>query len=114
MKNMTTPHLIITIVFNYFGTPIEMKDSKTRKHEIVQARQFAMFFLRKYTRLSLSESGALFLRDHATVIHASRKIENESLIYSDTRADVKRINNWILANIQIDDFKYAHYDTDLV
>lgn len=112
--DMTIATVIIQVCFNYFGVPIEMKDSKTRKHEVVQARQFAMFFLRKYTRLSLSESGALFLRDHATVIHASRKIENESLLYSDTRADVERINNRILANIQIDDFKYAHYDTDLV
>ena len=42
---MTIATVIIQVCFNYFGVPIEMKDSKTRKHEVVQARQFAMFFL---------------------------------------------------------------------
>ena len=113
-EDMQTPLFIIQVVFNYFGVPIELKDSKTRKSEKVAACQFSMYFLRKYTRLSLSETGALFLKDHATIIHACRKIENESIFYPDTRMDIEKINNRILANIQIDDYKYAQYDTDLV
>ena len=48
--------------------------SKTRKRHIVQARQLAMFFAKKYTKASLASIGSqIGKRDHATVLHACKK-----------------------------------------
>jgi chromosomal replication initiation ATPase DnaA len=56
-------------------TPQEIK-SRTRKHEIVWARQLAMWWLKKIMNLSLTEIGRIFKRNHATVIHAIKTVDN--------------------------------------
>ena len=109
---MTIATVIIQVVFSYFGVPVELKDNPTRKRDKVIACQFSMYFLRKYTHLSLSEAGFMFGRDHATTIHSCKKIDYEMSRYKDTRLFVDQINKRILANIQIDDFRYSQYDTD--
>ena len=51
--------------------------SKTRKRHIVQARQIAMFFAKKLTKASLASIGKqIGDRDHATVLHACRTVNN--------------------------------------
>lgn len=81
---MTTPLLIIAIVFDYFGVPLAIRDNKSRKREKILACQFSMYFLREYTQLSLSNVGKLFLKDHATVLHSCQKVQFESEHYADT------------------------------
>ncbi len=50
---------------------------KTRKREIVQARQMAMKFSKIYTKNSLAGIGAAIgKKDHATVLHALKTIAN--------------------------------------
>ena len=62
------------VVASEFEIPSDLLRSKTRKKEIVHARQIAMFLTAEYTRLTLKAIGLHFGgRDHATVIHA-RKI----------------------------------------
>jgi chromosomal replication initiator protein len=59
------------VVCDYFDLPIELLKSKTRKREIVQARQIAMYFAKKMTKSSLASIGAhCGGKDHATVLHA--------------------------------------------
>ena len=44
---------------------------------MVQARQLAMFFAKKYTKLSLANIGKYIgKRDHATVLHACKTVDN--------------------------------------
>ena len=51
--------------------------SKTRKRHIVQARQLAMFFAKKLTKASLANIGQqIGHRDHATVLHACKTVDN--------------------------------------
>ncbi len=65
------------VVSDYFSLPIELMVSKTRKREIVQARQLAMFFSKKLTKASLATIGLhCGNKDHATVLHACRTINN--------------------------------------
>lgn len=65
------------IVCDYFDIEIEVLKSKTRKREIVQARQIAMYFSKKLTKSSLANIGAhCGGRDHATVLHACRTVNN--------------------------------------
>ena len=56
---------------------ISTLQSKTRKRHIVQARQLAMFLAKKYTKASLASIGSqIGQRDHATVLHACKTVDN--------------------------------------
>ena len=67
------------VVCDYFDMPIELLKSKTRKREVVQARQIAMFFSKKMTKSSLATIGMhCGGKDHATVLHACRTVNNLS------------------------------------
>ncbi|MFC2505306.1 MAG: chromosomal replication initiator protein DnaA, partial [Capnocytophaga ochracea] len=75
-NDLTIDH-IQQIIADYFGLDIESLHSKTRKRNVVQARQLAMFFSKKYTKNSLSTIGSqIGERDHATVLHACKTVEN--------------------------------------
>jgi chromosomal replication initiator protein len=65
------------VVCDYFDLPIELMKSKTRKREVVQARQIAMYFSKKMTKSSLANIGMhCGGKDHATVLHACRTVNN--------------------------------------
>lgn len=65
------------VVCDYFDLSIEQLKSKTRKREIVQARQIAMFFSKQMTKSSLAKIGTLCGgKDHATVLHACKTVTN--------------------------------------
>ena len=62
-------------VCSYFSISEEQFLSKTRKREIVQARQIAMYLSHTLTKTSLSSIGTqLGGKDHATVIHACNTV----------------------------------------
>ena len=64
---------------DYFQMDIDTLQSKTRKRHIVQARQLAMFFAKKFTKASLASIGSqIGKRDHATVLHACKTVGNLS------------------------------------
>lgn len=66
-------------VCDYFKIPLDQIQSKTRKRDVVQARQLAMFFAKKFTKASLSSIGTqIGNRDHATVLHACKTVKNLS------------------------------------
>ena len=76
-KNDLTIDHIQQIIADYFNLNIESLHSKTRGRNVVQARQLAMFFSKKYTKNSLSTIGSqIGQRDHATVLHACKTVEN--------------------------------------
>ena len=65
------------MVSEYFQMDVETLQSKTRKRHIVQARQLAMFFAKKFTKASLASIGSqIGKRDHATVLHACKTVDN--------------------------------------
>jgi chromosomal replication initiator protein len=65
------------MVADYFEMDLDTLQSKTRKRHIVQARQLAMYFAKRYTKASLASIGSqIGKRDHATVLHACRTVEN--------------------------------------
>ena len=67
------------IVSDYFQMDVDTLQSKTRKRHIVQARQLAMFFAKKLTKASLASIGSqIGKRDHATVLHACKTVNNLS------------------------------------
>ncbi len=67
------------VVSDYFQMDVDTLQSKTRKRHIVQARQLAMFFAKKFTKASLASIGSqIGKRDHATVLHACKTVDNLS------------------------------------
>jgi chromosomal replication initiator protein len=65
------------VVSDYFQIELTALQSKTRKRDIVQARQLAMYFAKKYTKSSLASIGSqIGKRDHATVLHACKTVDN--------------------------------------
>jgi len=65
------------VVCDYFDLGIDILKSKTRKREVVQARQIAMYFAKQMTKSSLANIGAhCGGKDHATVLHACKTVNN--------------------------------------
>ena len=64
-----------TVCANAFKTTVQNMEGKTRKQKAVKARQLCMTIL-NLDGYSLSETGKLFNRDHATTIHAKKSIYN--------------------------------------
>ena len=65
------------VVCDYFNIPIESIQSRTRKREIVQARQLTMYYAKKLTKSSLAIIGLQCgNKDHATVLHACKTVAN--------------------------------------
>jgi chromosomal replication initiator protein len=65
------------VICEYFNIPVESIHSKTRKRDIVQARQLSMYFSKKHTKSSLAIIGhQCGNKDHATVLHACRTVNN--------------------------------------
>jgi chromosomal replication initiator protein len=81
MVKETKKHISIELIQNqvctYFGIDPNKVREKTRKQEVVEARQIAMFLAKNMTKSSLKTIGLQFGgRDHSTVIHAITSVED--------------------------------------
>jgi chromosomal replication initiator protein len=88
---------VIKTVSEYFGVTAEDLRDKTRKKEIVIARQIAMYFAKEFTGYSLKSIGYQFGgRDHSTVIHAIQSVSD----YIAEGKDIKRFIEEIDKNLR--------------
>ena len=77
VKTHITIEEIQHVVCEHLGIPEDLIRAKTRKQEIVNARQLAMYLSKEYTNSSLKTIGLHFGgRDHSTVIHAYQTVED--------------------------------------
>lgn len=73
-----TPDSVIEHVARYHNISVEDIKNGRRTGEIVKPRQLAMYIIRETTNLSLPEIGKeLGGKNHSTVLHSIRKIEDE-------------------------------------
>ncbi|MEO0557327.1 MAG: chromosomal replication initiator protein DnaA [Bacteroidota bacterium] len=83
---------IQTIVCEYLNIPEDLVRARTRKREVVQARQVAMFFSKELTKHSLKTIGLHFGgRDHSTVIHAVQSVKDQRDTDPEYRAMVEAV-----------------------
>lgn len=76
-KNVSVDEIIDTIA-HFYNLDKELIYEKTRRKEIVRARQVAMFLLREDFNISFPLIGRkMGGRDHTTVIHSCEKIKHE-------------------------------------
>ncbi|OGU77316.1 MAG: chromosomal replication initiation protein DnaA [Ignavibacteria bacterium RBG_16_34_14] len=95
-KVSVTVENITKIVCSYLNIAENKIRDKTRKKEVVLARQLAMYLSKELTKSSLKSIGLQFGgRDHSTVIHACNSIE-ESMVRDPSMKDlVKTIKTQI-------------------
>ena len=76
-QNEITVSKISSVVCDYFKISPEQMASKSRKREVAQARQIAMYLSRTLTNTSLSYIGSqIGGRDHATVLHSYNTVND--------------------------------------
>ncbi len=92
VRSPITIESIQRIVCEYFNIPEDLIRAKTRKQEIVNARQIAMYLSKELTNASLKTIGLHFGgRDHSTVIHAYQSVEDMMRVDSKYQTHVQQV-----------------------
>lgn len=83
---------IISKVCEHYNIDESAIHTKTRKREIVQVRQIAMFLAKRHTDNSASKIGQLIgKRDHATVLHACKTIKDLIEVDKNFKTEIEEI-----------------------
>ena len=94
-ENIALPQLIDRVMNEvgfYFSVPVDDIKGSKRNADFMRARHVSMYVLRETTNMSLKQIGEIYGgKDHTTVMHAIKKIENEIEENSDLRNDVNEI-----------------------
>jgi len=92
-----TIEFIQNIVAVYFNLNIQEMLSPRRSRSLARPRQIAMYLAKKYTTNSLPDIGRKFSnRDHTTVIHAVKKIEELMKNNNEIRQNITEIKKRLL------------------
>ena len=87
-----TPEGIIREVCRYFRIEEEQIKGQSRSRDCLNARQIAMYLIRRMTSLSLDDTGRIFGgRDHSTVYNSVGKVEKKMKTDSNFSGTVKAI-----------------------
>jgi chromosomal replication initiator protein len=82
------------VVCSYFNLPIDSIFTPSRKREVVQARQIAMYLSKQLTKQSLAAIGqAIGKKDHATVLHALKAVSDQMATDKGFRLSVQEIQS---------------------
>ncbi len=85
---------ILEKVCGHFNVTQTAVNSRSRKKNIVRARQVAMYMAQKYTKMPATRIGKLVGgRDHSTVIHSCAKIEDRLQVDKDFTTEIATIEN---------------------
>jgi chromosomal replication initiator protein len=85
---------ILDSVCTHFSVSVAGVNSKSRKHELVVARQVSMYLAQKYTKMPASRIGKLVgNRDHSTVIHSCSQVETRLKVDPRFSDEVSSIEN---------------------
>ncbi len=83
-------------VCEYYEMSVEQLRDKTRKRDVVQARQLSMYLAKNFTKNSLKSIGDHFGgRDHSTVIHSCQMVQNMMDIDVEFKKRVKNLERKI-------------------
>lgn len=87
-----TINTIESVVCDFYNIKSELIHTASRKRQIVQARQVAMYLSKSYTEMSLAQIGSLIgKKNHATVLHACRTVREQMEVDKTFREEVAEI-----------------------
>ncbi len=96
VQRQITIDTIKEVVCTFYGLDSSRLLERTRKREVVVARQMSMYLAKKYTSLSLAGIGdVLGKKDHATVLHACKTITEQVGVDKKLRSDLEEIEQRI-------------------
>ena len=96
-NKLVTVESIQNLVANYFNLNLQEMLSARRSRSLARPRQIAMYLAKQYTTNSLPDIGRKFSnRDHTTVIHAIKKIEDLLKKDSEIKQSVNEIKKKFL------------------
>ncbi len=85
---------ILESVCNHFNVSVAEVNGKSRKRDLVKARQVSMYLTQKYTKMPTNRIGKLIGgRDHSTVIHSCTLVEERMKIDKSFANEVQSIEN---------------------
>lgn len=92
-KAITIDNIIQTVCKHFELEPAAIH-TKSRKREVVQARQVAMYLAKTYTDFSTSKIGKFIgNKDHATVLHACKTVKGQLEVDKNFHAEVGKIES---------------------
>ena len=95
-ETVPSAEVIIHHICKYYNLGEDTVRGKSQSHDVANARQIAMYLIRRMTKLSLTDIGKEFGgKDHTTVLHALRKVEKQM----NTDPAFKEVVNEITSNI---------------
>ncbi len=69
---------IVSAIADHYGLPLKDILGTSRSSQFMEARQVAMYCIKKYLKISLQQIGEYFSgRDHTSVLHATKKMEKQ-------------------------------------
>ena len=98
-----TLNKIISAVSNYYEIPVAEIKGKSRKADLVKARQVYFYLARVLTPYSLSKIAENTYRDHATALHGIKTIKNELWLYKELEDDIQMIEGELITPLVIKD-----------
>ena len=98
VKKQVTIDTVRNAVCTYYNMKPETLVTRSRKREIVVARQVAMYLTKKHTSMALAGIGSLLGRyDHATVLHACKTIEGQMQVDKELQKSLDEIEKLLVA-----------------
>lgn len=92
------PQDIIKTVSNHYRMKQSAVRGKRRSKELVKARHVAMYLLRNELQIPFEEIGQWFSgRDHSSIIHAVKKIEQDLILNQNVQQDVSAMKMSLFA-----------------
>jgi chromosomal replication initiator protein len=101
-----SPELVLTVVADFMDVDVVELQGSSRRREVSQARQVAMYLMRQHTSLSLPKIGmALGGKDHTTVMYSCEKITKLQAKDADTAQLLRELSDRIYLIAQSDNNK---------
>ena len=97
-NTLPTPSLIISQVCKFYSIDESVLRGTLKNKGTTEARQIAIYLIRKLTNLSLPDIGKEFGRDHSTILYGIRKVEvalkgNDTNLQNNIRDITANINS---------------------
>jgi chromosomal replication initiator protein len=98
----------------FYRTDIEtlLTFNKIRRRNFVVARMLIMYFIGKHTKLTTTQNGFIFKKDHSTVIHANKTIRNLMSTDKTFKNEVADISDVIC--LKLNKYKGLGKDSEIV
>jgi hypothetical protein len=94
--NLLFADFVKKIVCSYYDVDESLMNCKIRRREVVKCRQISMYLLKKHSNMSLTVLGGEFGKDHATVLHAVKTINNYLDWDKDLRIEIQELEKIVI------------------